>query len=158
MREARARLLIEEWLPAAVIGLECIRERSTGQQPSGKRLHVWWVRRPLVVSRVARGHTPSFARPMTSPMAPPISAPRKRSRRSRPGAAANRNGRQRGSAGASIGASGRPVRRVCSRPLAAAESSPSPRRSVTTAKLGSGIQGMRQKAAGAAPAPLPGSV
>ncbi|MFI5341434.1 MAG: DUF1156 domain-containing protein [Candidatus Methylomirabilales bacterium] len=49
----RPRLLIEEWLPAAAIGVECIRERSTGQQPPDKRLHVWWARRPLVVSRAA---------------------------------------------------------------------------------------------------------
>ncbi len=27
------RLLIEEWLPAAASGVECIRERWTGQQP-----------------------------------------------------------------------------------------------------------------------------
>ena len=47
------RLLIEEWLPAAAIGVECIRERSTGQQPPDKRLHVWWARRPLIVSRAA---------------------------------------------------------------------------------------------------------
>ncbi len=47
------RLLIEEWLPAAAIGVECIRERSTGQQPPDKRLHVWWARRPLVASRAA---------------------------------------------------------------------------------------------------------
>jgi putative DNA methylase len=49
----RPRLLIEEWLPAAAIGVECIRERSTGQQPPDKRLHVWWARRPLVASRAA---------------------------------------------------------------------------------------------------------
>ncbi len=49
----RPRLLIEEWLPAAAIGVECIRERSTGQQPPDKRLHVWWARRPLAVSRAA---------------------------------------------------------------------------------------------------------
>jgi len=49
----RPRLLIEEWLPAAAIGVECIRERSTGQQPPDKRLHVWWARRPLTVSRAA---------------------------------------------------------------------------------------------------------
>ena len=30
-----------------------MRERSTGQQPPDKRLHVWWARRPLVVSRAA---------------------------------------------------------------------------------------------------------
>jgi adenine-specific DNA methylase len=47
------RVLIEDWLPAAAIGVECIRERSTGQQPPDKRLHVWWARRPLVVSRAA---------------------------------------------------------------------------------------------------------
>src|ERR1035438_2905771 len=49
----RPRLLIEDWLPAAAIGVECIRERSTGQQPPDKRLHVWWARRPLTVSRAA---------------------------------------------------------------------------------------------------------
>jgi putative DNA methylase len=49
----RPRLLIEDWLPAQAIGVECMRERSTGQQPPDKRLHVWWARRPLVVSRAA---------------------------------------------------------------------------------------------------------
>jgi putative DNA methylase len=49
----RPRVLIEDWLPAAAIGIECIRERSTGQQPPDKRLHVWWARRPLTVSRAA---------------------------------------------------------------------------------------------------------
>jgi len=47
------RLLIEDWLPAGAIGVECIRERSTGQQPPDKRLHVWWARRPLTVARAA---------------------------------------------------------------------------------------------------------
>jgi len=50
---ALPRLLVEEWLPAAAIGVECIRERATGQQPPDKRLHVWWARRPLTVSRAA---------------------------------------------------------------------------------------------------------
>jgi putative DNA methylase len=50
---ARPRLLIEDWLPAAAIGVECIRERSTGQQPPDKRFHVWWARRPLAASRAA---------------------------------------------------------------------------------------------------------
>lgn len=49
----KPRLFIEEWLPAAAIGVECIRERSTGQQPPDKRLHVWWARRPLTASRAA---------------------------------------------------------------------------------------------------------
>jgi putative DNA methylase len=53
MAQKLPRLLIEEWLPAAAIGVECTRERSTGQQPPDKRLHVWWARRPLTVSRAA---------------------------------------------------------------------------------------------------------
>jgi len=51
--KARPRLLIEDWLPAAAIGVECTRERSTGLQPPDKRLHVWWARRPLTASRAA---------------------------------------------------------------------------------------------------------
>lgn len=51
--DRRPRLLIEEWLPAAAIGVECNRERSTGQQPPDKRLHVWWARRPLAAARAA---------------------------------------------------------------------------------------------------------
>lgn len=47
------RLLIEEWLPAAAIGVECMRERGTGQNPPNARLHVWWARRPLIASRAA---------------------------------------------------------------------------------------------------------
>ncbi len=47
------RLLIEDFLPAAAIGVECMRERSTGQQPPDKRLHVWFARRPLVAARAA---------------------------------------------------------------------------------------------------------
>lgn len=49
----KPRMLIEEWLPAAAIGVECNRERSTGQQPPDKRLHVWWARRPLTAARAA---------------------------------------------------------------------------------------------------------
>jgi putative DNA methylase len=49
----KPRLLIEEWLPAAAIGVECIRERATGQQPPDKRFQVWWARRPLTASRAA---------------------------------------------------------------------------------------------------------
>ena len=47
------RLLIEDWLPATAIGVECARERSTGQQPPHARFHVWWARRPLTASRAA---------------------------------------------------------------------------------------------------------
>jgi len=47
------KLLIEEWLPAQAIGIECMRENSTGLHPPPNRLHVWWARRPLTVSRAA---------------------------------------------------------------------------------------------------------
>lgn len=49
----RPRVLIEEWLPAQAIGVECMRENSTGLHPPPNRLHVWWARRPLTVSRAA---------------------------------------------------------------------------------------------------------
>ena len=49
----RPRVLIEDWLPATAIGIECMRERATGQQPPHARLHVWWARRPLTASRAA---------------------------------------------------------------------------------------------------------
>ncbi|MCX2727449.1 DUF1156 domain-containing protein [Thermomicrobium sp. 4228-Ro] len=46
-------LLIEDWLPIQEVGIEARRENSTGQHPPPNRLHVWWARRPLVVSRAA---------------------------------------------------------------------------------------------------------
>ncbi len=49
----RPRLLIEQWLPASAIGIECMRENSTGQHPPPNRLHVWWTRKPLTVARAA---------------------------------------------------------------------------------------------------------
>lgn len=52
-RKELSRLLIEDWLPAAAIGVESKRERSTGQNPPNARLHVWWARRPLTASRAA---------------------------------------------------------------------------------------------------------
>jgi len=48
------RLLIEEWLPAAAIGVECMRERGSASALAPHTyLHVWWARRPLVASRAA---------------------------------------------------------------------------------------------------------
>lgn len=48
------RLLIEEWLPAQAISIECMRERgSSSALPPLYFLHVWWARRPLTVSRAA---------------------------------------------------------------------------------------------------------
>src|ERR1022692_1918051 len=50
----RPRLLIEEWLPIAQIGVESVRERTPmTPYPAPNRLHVWWARRPLVSSRAA---------------------------------------------------------------------------------------------------------
>jgi adenine-specific DNA methylase len=49
----RTKLLIEQWLPIEVIGAECMRDASAAQKPPLNRLHVWWARRPLTVSRAA---------------------------------------------------------------------------------------------------------
>ncbi|MDE0678563.1 MAG: DUF1156 domain-containing protein [Acidimicrobiaceae bacterium] len=50
--DVRRRLLIEDWLPVAELGVESLRESSPipGQFPKLKTLHVWWARRPLVAS------------------------------------------------------------------------------------------------------------
>jgi adenine-specific DNA methylase len=48
------RVLIEQWLPIAEIGAECMRERGASLAlPPLNCLHVWWARRPLTVSRAA---------------------------------------------------------------------------------------------------------
>ncbi len=54
-RSAKApRVLIEDWLPAAAIGVECMRERGSASALAPHTfLHVWWARRPLCVSRAA---------------------------------------------------------------------------------------------------------
>ncbi|MDR7416913.1 MAG: DUF1156 domain-containing protein [Armatimonadota bacterium] len=47
-------LLIDEWLPLAELGVEARRERAASSAlPPLYFLHVWWARRPLVVSRAA---------------------------------------------------------------------------------------------------------
>jgi adenine-specific DNA methylase len=51
--DRRPRVLIEEWLPIEELGIESRRENSTGLHPPPNRLHVWWARRPLTVSRAA---------------------------------------------------------------------------------------------------------
>ena len=51
---ARPRLLIEDWLPAAALGVECMRERGSASALAPTTfLHVWWARRPLAASRAA---------------------------------------------------------------------------------------------------------
>jgi adenine-specific DNA methylase len=48
------RVLIEDWLPAAAIGVECMRERGSASALAPHTfIHVWWARRPLTVSRAA---------------------------------------------------------------------------------------------------------
>jgi putative DNA methylase len=48
------RSLIEQWLPAATIGAESLRERGSAKAyPPINFLHVWWARRPLMASRAA---------------------------------------------------------------------------------------------------------
>lgn len=50
----RPRVLIEDWLPAAAIGVECMRERGSASALAPHTyLHVWWARRPLTASRAA---------------------------------------------------------------------------------------------------------
>ncbi|HET7631387.1 MAG TPA: DUF1156 domain-containing protein [Gemmatimonadaceae bacterium] len=47
-------MFIEEWLPAAAIGVECMRESTFRTPfPPNRRLHIWWARRPLAASRAA---------------------------------------------------------------------------------------------------------
>ncbi|KKM15182.1 hypothetical protein LCGC14_1698630 [marine sediment metagenome] len=46
------RVLIEEWFPFREIGIECKRER-VGKFIPPNRLHLWWARRPLILSRAA---------------------------------------------------------------------------------------------------------
>lgn len=49
-----SRRLIEAWLPIEALGIEAVRERTPmTPYPAPNRLHVWWARRPLVVSRAA---------------------------------------------------------------------------------------------------------
>ncbi len=46
-------MLIESWLPFEAIGAESLRDASAARKPPLNRLHVWWARRPLTVSRAA---------------------------------------------------------------------------------------------------------
>jgi putative DNA methylase len=48
------KLLLEKWLPAAAVGVECMREEgSPTAKPPTTYLHTWWARRPLTCSRAA---------------------------------------------------------------------------------------------------------
>ncbi|MGR3869787.1 DUF1156 domain-containing protein [Streptomyces graminifolii] len=48
---AKPRVLIEDWLPVAELGIESRRERGAASAlPPLSFLHIWWARRPLVAS------------------------------------------------------------------------------------------------------------
>ena len=49
----RPGVLIESWFPFDAIGAESLRDASAARKPPLNRLHVWWARRPLTVSRAA---------------------------------------------------------------------------------------------------------
>ena len=47
----KPRVLIEDWLPVAELGIESRRERAAANAiPPLNSLHIWWARRPLVAS------------------------------------------------------------------------------------------------------------
>lgn len=51
MTISRPRVLIEDWLPVAELGIESRRERGAASAlPPLSFLHIWWARRPLVAS------------------------------------------------------------------------------------------------------------
>jgi len=52
-KPGRPPVLIEKWMPIQELGIECLRENSSGNHPPPNRLHVWWARRPLILSRAA---------------------------------------------------------------------------------------------------------
>ncbi|WP_411129792.1 DUF1156 domain-containing protein [Streptomyces sp. x-19] len=66
MSSTKPRVLIEDWLPVAELGIESRREAAPipGQFPKLKALHVWWARRPLVASAavVLAGILPAWTR------------------------------------------------------------------------------------------------
>ncbi|WP_096907635.1 DUF1156 domain-containing protein [Dietzia sp. WMMA184] len=52
MTNSRPRVLIEDWLPVAELGIESKRERKVFTDlPPLNYLHVWWARRPIVASQ-----------------------------------------------------------------------------------------------------------
>lgn len=51
MNDTKPRVLIEDWLPVAELGIESRRERAASSAlPPLSYLHIWWARRPLVAS------------------------------------------------------------------------------------------------------------
>lgn len=64
MATSRPRVLIEDWLPVAELGIESRRENAAKSAlPPNNFLHIWWARRPLVASTavVLAGLLPSWS-------------------------------------------------------------------------------------------------
>jgi putative DNA methylase len=62
--------LIESWLPFEAVGAESLRDASAARKPPLNRLHVWWARRPLTVSRAAvlAGLLPQWSEDWPAPL------------------------------------------------------------------------------------------
>lgn len=80
MTTEKPRVLIEDWLPVAELGIESRRERavpSASAFPPLNQLHVWWARRPLVASAAVAiaGLLPAWSEALTAafPDAPEVS-------------------------------------------------------------------------------------
>ena len=59
MSRTPRRLLIEEWRPAAAIGVECMRDRGSASAIAPHTyLHAWWARRPPTTLREAAASGP----------------------------------------------------------------------------------------------------
>ena len=53
MMDTNNQRLIEHGFPCHQVGAETPREQSAAVHPPVNRLHVWWARRPLTLSRAA---------------------------------------------------------------------------------------------------------
>ena len=53
MMDTNNQRLIEHGFPCHQVGAETQREQSAAAHPPVNRLHVWWARRPLTLSRAA---------------------------------------------------------------------------------------------------------
>jgi putative DNA methylase len=65
----RPRVLIEDWLPVAELGIESVRERANARDLSPiVSVHVWWARRPLVASAgvIATSLLPTWTEPLSA--------------------------------------------------------------------------------------------
>lgn len=69
MSTPKPRVLIEDWLPVAELGIESRRERAASSAlPPLSYLHIWWARRPLVASAavVLAGLLPEWTKALAS--------------------------------------------------------------------------------------------